>query len=135
MVGHLPEGTRGAGRLDRFHHGAAYLALVTGAPVVPVTMIGTPAAGGVGSNALPATREPIDLVLGEAWRTGHSSRGRARGNTSAADVGVVAGTHAVRAGRRPLADAAILAGPFLRDNPRTTPTPGSSSTPESCEHA
>ena len=34
-VGIFPEGRRGDGDLERFHRGAAYLALVTGAPVVP----------------------------------------------------------------------------------------------------
>ena len=31
-VGIFPEGSRGAGELERFHRGAAYLAMVTGAP-------------------------------------------------------------------------------------------------------
>ena len=41
VVGVFPEGRRGAGDLARFHRGAAYLALVTGAPVVPVALLGT----------------------------------------------------------------------------------------------
>ena len=68
VVGIFPEGTRGSGELRRFHHGAAYLALVTGAPVVPVTMIGTRPCGG-GSNALPERGASIDLVFGGPWRT------------------------------------------------------------------
>ena len=52
VVGIYPEGTRGAGEYAEYHHGAAYLALVTGAPVVPVTFIGTRPDGG-GRNALP----------------------------------------------------------------------------------
>ncbi len=67
VVGIFPEGTRSSGRLERFHHGAAYLALVTGAPVVPVTLIGTRASA-TGSS-LPASGEDIDLVFGAAWRT------------------------------------------------------------------
>ena len=46
VVGIFPEGTRGAGEFDRFHRGAAYLALVTGAPVVPVVILGTREPGG-----------------------------------------------------------------------------------------
>ena len=84
-VGIFPEGTRGAGRLERFHHGAAYLALVTGAPVVPVTMIGTRPPGG-GTNALPARGEPVDVVLGEAWRTAQQPWPRTREQVGAASV-------------------------------------------------
>lgn len=68
VVGVFPEGTRGSGELNRFHHGAAYLALVTGAPVVPVAMLGTRPHGG-GSNALPGRGASIDIVCGEQWRT------------------------------------------------------------------
>jgi 1-acyl-sn-glycerol-3-phosphate acyltransferase len=62
-VGIFPEGNRGAGDLTRFHHGAAYLALVTGAPIVPLTMFGTRPAGG-GKDALPARGATLDLVYG-----------------------------------------------------------------------
>ena len=41
VVGIFPEGSRGAGEFDRFHTGAAYLALVTGAPIIPVVQFGT----------------------------------------------------------------------------------------------
>jgi 1-acyl-sn-glycerol-3-phosphate acyltransferase len=62
-VGIFPEGNRGAGDLTRFRNGAAYLALVTGAPIVPLTMFGTRPPGG-GKNALPARGGVIDLVYG-----------------------------------------------------------------------
>ena len=68
VVGIFPEGTRGDGELRRFHHGTAYLALVSGVPVVPVAMIGTRPPGG-GINALPERGGAIDIVIGEAWRT------------------------------------------------------------------
>lgn len=45
-VGIFPEGYRGPGDLTRFRDGAAYLALVTGAPIVPVTFLGTRVPGG-----------------------------------------------------------------------------------------
>ncbi len=85
VVGIFPEGTRGSGLLERFHHGAAYLALVTGAPVVPVTMIGTRPPGG-GTNALPARGEPMDLVLGTPWRTAQQPWPRTREHVGAASV-------------------------------------------------
>lgn len=66
-IGIFPEGSRGAGEFERFHAGAAYLALVTGAPIVPVTMIGTrePGAGG---GSLPGGGAVIDIVHGEPFR-------------------------------------------------------------------
>ena len=66
-VGIFPEGTRGAGDLERFNHGAAYLALVSGAPVVPVIMFGTREPG-ASSSALPRRGGVVDLVYGEPWR-------------------------------------------------------------------
>lgn len=66
-IGIFPEGTRGAGDLGRFHRGAAYLALVSGAPVVPVTMIGTRAPG-AGMNALPPRDAPVEIVYGAPYR-------------------------------------------------------------------
>jgi 1-acyl-sn-glycerol-3-phosphate acyltransferase len=69
VVGVFPEGTRGDGELHRFHHGAAYLALVSGAPVVPVVLLGSREPGG-GINSLPARGARIDLVLGAPVRLG-----------------------------------------------------------------
>jgi 1-acyl-sn-glycerol-3-phosphate acyltransferase len=66
-VGIFPEGNRGAGDLERFRNGAAYLALVTGAPVVPLMMFGTRPAGG-GKNAMPPPGGAIDLVYGAPFR-------------------------------------------------------------------
>jgi 1-acyl-sn-glycerol-3-phosphate acyltransferase len=63
VVGVFPEGRRGAGELDRFHRGAAYLALVSGAPVVPVILIGTREPGGH-TGSLPPRGARIELVVG-----------------------------------------------------------------------
>jgi len=63
-VGIFPEGGRGAGELELFHRGAAYLAMVTGAPVVPVIMVGTREPGGH-SNSMPQRGTVIDVVYGE----------------------------------------------------------------------
>jgi 1-acyl-sn-glycerol-3-phosphate acyltransferase len=65
-VGIFPEGSRGAGDLRRFHRGAAYFALVTGAPIVPVTFFGTREPG-TGSNALPRRGGTVDIVYGEPY--------------------------------------------------------------------
>jgi 1-acyl-sn-glycerol-3-phosphate acyltransferase len=66
-VGIFPEGNRGSGDLVRFHSGAAYLALVTGAPIVPLMMFGTRPQGG-GRNAMPSGRTVLDLVYGPPFR-------------------------------------------------------------------
>jgi 1-acyl-sn-glycerol-3-phosphate acyltransferase len=67
-VGVFPEGTRGAGDMTSPRAGAAYLALVTGAPVVPVAFLGTRLPGGAdgsvpprGSRLAMTFGEPVDL--------------------------------------------------------------------------
>lgn len=84
-VGIYPEGTRGAGDLERFHRGAAYLALVTGAPVVPVTMFGSREPGG-SSGSLPRRGATIDIVFGEAWRTDPAPWPRTREHVAKASL-------------------------------------------------
>lgn len=79
-VGIFPEGTRGAGELEVFHHGAAYLALASGAPVVPLTQIGTREPGGH-TNSVPHRRARIDLVFGEPFRTARRTWPRTREHT------------------------------------------------------
>jgi 1-acyl-sn-glycerol-3-phosphate acyltransferase len=64
VVGIFPEGARGAGEFDRFHTGAAYLAMVTGAPVVPVVQFGTREPG-AGNSSLPAKGMVVDMVFGD----------------------------------------------------------------------
>jgi 1-acyl-sn-glycerol-3-phosphate acyltransferase len=66
-VGIFPEGNRGAGDLTRFKNGAAYLALVSGAPIVPLTMFGTRPPGG-GKDAMPRSGAVVDLVYGAPYR-------------------------------------------------------------------
>lgn len=66
-VGIFPEGRRDAGDLAKFHRGAGYLALVSGAPVVPVIMLGTRAPGGHRSS-LPPKGGRVDMVFGEPFR-------------------------------------------------------------------
>ena len=64
VVGVFPEGRRGDGTLHRFHHGAAYLALVTGAPVVPVIMLGTRPPGG-DADARPPRGSAVHVTFGD----------------------------------------------------------------------
>lgn len=61
------EGARGSGELRRIKSGAAYLAMVSGAPVVPVAMFGTRDAGGA-MDSVPAVGARCDLVFGPPIR-------------------------------------------------------------------
>lgn len=53
VVGVFPEGTRGDGSVSTALGGSAYLALVTGAPVVPLVFLGTREYGGTHSSLPP----------------------------------------------------------------------------------
>lgn len=63
VVAIYPEGTRGSGEFTRLNNGVAYLALVTGAPVVPLAVFGTRDPGG-GIDSVPARGSRFDLVYG-----------------------------------------------------------------------
>ncbi|MGW5365239.1 lysophospholipid acyltransferase family protein [Actinopolymorpha pittospori] len=62
-----PEGARGAGDFALIKPGVAYLAMCTGAPVVPVVCLGTrPSGGSIGT--LPRMRSTVDVVFGPPVR-------------------------------------------------------------------
>ncbi len=63
VLGVFPEPQRGAGDVAHVRHEAAYLALLTAAPVVPVAILGTRPPG-AGADALPRWRSRIDVVFG-----------------------------------------------------------------------
>lgn len=63
VVAIYPEGARGRGDVVATKGGAAYLALVTGAPVVPVACLGT-RADGASPEAHPPKGSRLDLVIG-----------------------------------------------------------------------
>jgi 1-acyl-sn-glycerol-3-phosphate acyltransferase len=65
-LGVFPEGTRGAGDFGAVHNGLAYLAMRSGAPIVPVACLGT-GERGASVGALPAFRARIDVVYGEPF--------------------------------------------------------------------
>ncbi|MBA2456777.1 MAG: 1-acyl-sn-glycerol-3-phosphate acyltransferase [Nocardioidaceae bacterium] len=64
VVAIYPEGTRGPGDGQFVKPGLAYLALVTGAPVVPVAVLGTRDPG-QGIDWLPPRGQRIEIVYGE----------------------------------------------------------------------
>lgn len=61
-----PEGYRGPGELTHAKNGLAYLALVTGVPIVPVALLGTREPGQTTSQ-LPHRGAPIHVVYGEPF--------------------------------------------------------------------
>jgi 1-acyl-sn-glycerol-3-phosphate acyltransferase len=61
-----PEGTRGAGDFSRIRTGVAYLAMVTGAPILPVALLGTRLPHG-DVEGFPPAGSPIDVVYGEPF--------------------------------------------------------------------
>jgi len=74
VIGVFPEGTRSLdGRLHRGHVGAAHLALTTGAPIVPVGIVGTDRVLPTGARLVrPFQRATISL--GEPIRTDGPTR-------------------------------------------------------------
>jgi 1-acyl-sn-glycerol-3-phosphate acyltransferase len=74
IVGVFPEGTRGAGDVQQVRHGVAYLAVRSGAPVVPVACHGTLARKGRAlfrphrPRVLVAFGDPLRLPAGPAVR-------------------------------------------------------------------
>jgi 1-acyl-sn-glycerol-3-phosphate acyltransferase len=66
VISVYPEGSRGAGNFTRVRPGVAYLAMVTGAPVLPVALLGTRSAGG-SIDAHPPRGTRVDVVFGEPF--------------------------------------------------------------------
>jgi 1-acyl-sn-glycerol-3-phosphate acyltransferase len=77
-VGVFPEGTRGAGDMVSPRAGAAYLSLVTGAPVVPVAFLGTRAPGT--DQTLPPRGTRLAMSFGEPIELGRSPWPRTQQN-------------------------------------------------------
>lgn len=77
VLGVFPEGTRGDADFSQVQGGLAYLALRSGAPVVPVAVLGTGDRGRT-VGALPPLRGRIDVVFGDPYDLGQGSRLRTR---------------------------------------------------------
>jgi 1-acyl-sn-glycerol-3-phosphate acyltransferase len=78
VLGIFPEGTRGEGDFAALRGGLAYFAVRSGAPIVPVAVLGSSGAGGRLIKALPPLRSRIDVVFGEPFEAGDGSGRRAR---------------------------------------------------------
>ncbi|MEV6286305.1 lysophospholipid acyltransferase family protein [Kribbella sp. NPDC051770] len=61
-----PEGTRGRGDFGKIRVGVAYLAMVTGAPILPVALLGTRLPGG-SVERYPPKGSRVEVVYGEPF--------------------------------------------------------------------
>ncbi|MFD8824205.1 lysophospholipid acyltransferase family protein [Streptomyces sp. NPDC059605] len=77
-LGIFPEGTRGEGDFASLRAGLAYFAVRSGAPIVPVAVLGSTERRGRLISALPPLRSRVDVVFGEAFEAGDGSGRRTR---------------------------------------------------------
>ncbi len=87
VLGIFPEGTRGAGDFAELRSGLAYFAVRSGAPVVPVAVLGSARAGRL-VPALPPLRSRIDVVFGDPFDPLEGARGSAEGGGRGAGAAV-----------------------------------------------
>jgi 1-acyl-sn-glycerol-3-phosphate acyltransferase len=78
VLGIFPEGTRGGGDFASLRAGLAYFAVRSGAPIVPVAVLGSSGRGGRLMKALPPLRSRIDVVFGDPFEAGDGSGRRTR---------------------------------------------------------
>ncbi|MFI5755943.1 lysophospholipid acyltransferase family protein [Streptomyces sp. NPDC051569] len=78
VLGIFPEGTRGEGDFASLRAGLAYFAVRSGAPIVPVAVLGSAESRGRLIPALPALRSRVDVVFGDAFEAGDGSGRRTR---------------------------------------------------------
>ncbi|MFF2407820.1 lysophospholipid acyltransferase family protein [Streptomyces sp. NPDC058092] len=74
VLGIFPEGTRGEGDFASLRAGLAYFAVRSGAPIVPVAVLGSTERRGRLVSALPPLRSRVDVVFGDAFEAGESGR-------------------------------------------------------------
>ncbi|MFB7032177.1 MULTISPECIES: lysophospholipid acyltransferase family protein [unclassified Streptomyces] len=78
VLGIFPEGTRGEGDFASLRAGLAYFAVRSGAPIVPVAVLGSTDRRGRLVKALPPLRGRVDVVFGDAFEAGDGSGRRTR---------------------------------------------------------
>ncbi|MEU0288650.1 lysophospholipid acyltransferase family protein [Streptomyces sp. NPDC006147] len=67
VLGIFPEGTRGEGDFASIRAGLAYFAVRSGAPIVPVAVLGSSDRPGRLVKALPPLRSRVDVVFGDPF--------------------------------------------------------------------
>ncbi|MEU9779227.1 MULTISPECIES: lysophospholipid acyltransferase family protein [Streptomyces] len=78
VLGIFPEGTRGEGDFASLRAGLAYFAVRSGAPIVPVAVLGSTDRRGRLVPQLPPLRSRVDLVFGDPFAAGDGSGRRTR---------------------------------------------------------
>lgn len=104
VLGIFPEGTRGCGDFTSLRGGLAYFAVRTGAPIVPVAVLGSAERQGRIVRALPPFGGRIDVVFGDPFEAGD---GTGRCTRKALDAAM---TRVRKQLTQHLAEAAALTG-------------------------
>ncbi|MCX5202151.1 1-acyl-sn-glycerol-3-phosphate acyltransferase [Streptomyces sp. NBC_00237] len=78
VLGIFPEGSRGEGDFASLRAGLAYFAVRSGAPIVPVAVLGSTERKGRLVPGLPPLRSRVDVVFGDAFEAGDGSGRRTR---------------------------------------------------------
>ncbi|GAA2723097.1 lysophospholipid acyltransferase family protein [Streptomyces luteosporeus] len=86
VLGIFPEGTRGEGDFAALRGGLAYFALRSGAPIVPVAVLGSAERRGRAIAALPPLRSGVDVVFGDPFEAGDGTGRRTRSALDEATV-------------------------------------------------
>lgn len=86
VLGIFPEGSRGEGDFAALRAGLAYFAVRSGAPVVPVAVLGSTDRPGRLIKGLPALRSRVDVVFGDPFEAGDGTGRRTRAALDEATV-------------------------------------------------
>ncbi len=131
VAGLFPESTRGGGLVESARGGAAYLALATGATVVPLAFLGTRVLGG-STNSLPPSGSRFVLSYGSPITVEEQGWPRrsadVRTLTEQIRLAIIATTDEARR-----ATGMELPGP-IPDTDGTSPLPGPASDSSKAEH-
>ncbi|MBO4258313.1 1-acyl-sn-glycerol-3-phosphate acyltransferase [Streptomyces griseorubiginosus] len=84
VLGIFPEGTRGEGDFASLRAGLAYFAVRSGAPIVPVAVLGSSEKPGRLIKGLPPLRSRVDVVFGDPFEAGDGTGRRTRAALDAA---------------------------------------------------
>ncbi|MFE5036270.1 lysophospholipid acyltransferase family protein [Streptomyces sp. NPDC056683] len=78
VLGIFPEGSRGDGDFAALRAGLAYFAVRSGAPIVPVAVLGSSERQGRLIRGLPPLRSRVDVVFGDPFEAGDGTGRRTR---------------------------------------------------------
>lgn len=78
VLGIFPEGSRGEGDFASLRAGLAYFAVRSGAPIVPVAVLGSGERKSRAVRGVPPLRSRVDVVFGDPFEAGDGSGRRTR---------------------------------------------------------